>query len=57
LAYSWIVAWWGFLWAEKRMRALSLFPRVIHTMGLLSAMRCFKKSMRVGAWNWKNREK
>ena len=57
MAYSWVVSWWGFLWAENKLKALRLFPRVAHAMGLNKALHCFKKAMKVGAWDWKNREK
>lgn len=57
LAYSWTVAWWGFLWTENKMKALELIPYIINVMGLNKALHCFNKAMKVGGWDWKNREK
>ncbi len=57
MAYSWTTSWWGFLWAENKLKALFLFPQVVSTMGFINALRCFKKAMKRGAWNWVEREK
>lgn len=57
LAFSWAVAWWGFLWAESKFKAIGLLPHVSNTMGFNKALRCLKKATKVGVWNWKNREK
>ena len=56
-AYSWIVSWWGFLWAENKLKALEMFPCVAKAMGVNKALHCFKKATKVGSWDWKNREK
>lgn len=55
-AFSWTVSWWGFLWAEKKVKALSLLPKVAHAMGWNKALQCLKKATKVGAWNWQERE-
>lgn len=57
MAYSWTASWWGRLRAENKIVALSLLPKVANTMGLMKALHCYKKAMKVKRWNWKNREK
>lgn len=57
LAYSWTASWWGRLRAENRFVAISLLPQVASVMGLMKSLHCYKKAMKVGRWNWKNREK
>lgn len=57
LAYSWTTSWWGFLWAENKLKALELLPRVANAMGWNKALHCFRKAMKKGAWNWNEREK
>lgn len=57
MASLWTSAWWGFLWAENKWRALMATPRIFGAMGFISALRCLKKGLKVGAWDWKNREK
>lgn len=57
LAYSWTASWWGFLWAENKLKALTLFPKVSNAMGLSKTLRCFKKATKIGSWEWENREK
>ena len=56
MAYSWAVSWWGFLWAENKLKALRLLPKVSKAMGWNKALHCLKKAAKVGVWNWKNRE-
>lgn len=57
LVYSWITSWWGRLWAENHVRTILLFPAVIKTLGLIPALRCYKKALKVGRWDWTNRER
>lgn len=54
LAVGWVSAWWGFLWAENVLVALSLVPNIYWTMGIGTATRCLKKGIKQGAWNWRN---
>ncbi len=53
LAIKWTISWWGFLWAENRIRAMSLVPRIYQTMGIKTATRSLKKGIKRGAWNWR----
>ena len=55
LAVGWVTAWWGFLWAEKKVAALTLVPKIYYTMGVRKATRCLKKGIKQGAWNWRNK--
>ena len=57
IAYQWTASWWGRLWAENKFRALCLMPRVARTMGAKKMLHCFKKAMKVGRWDWENRER
>ena len=57
IAYGWTASWWGRLWAENKFRALCLMPRVARTMGAKKMLHCFKKAMKVGRWDWENRER
>lgn len=54
LAAGWISVWWGFLWAENQVAALSLVPRIFWVLGIEKASRCLKKGLKQGDWNWKN---
>jgi glycosyltransferase involved in cell wall biosynthesis len=53
LAAGWISAWWGFLWSENRIAALSLVPQILVTLGIKDATPCLKKGFKQGAWDWR----
>ena len=57
IAYHWAASWWGRLWAENKFRALCLMPRVARSMGPVNMLHCFKKALKVGKWDWENRER
>ena len=57
IAYHWTASWWGRLWAENKFRALCLMPRVAKSMGPVKMLHCFKKALKVGKWDWENRER
>lgn len=54
MAILWLSSWWGFLWAENKLAAISLFPYVFSKLKLVDALRAIKKGLKVGAWNWQN---
>jgi len=54
MAILWLSSWWGFLWAENKFAAISLFPYILRKLKFLDAVRAIKKGLKVGAWNWQN---
>ena len=57
IAYDWTASWWGRLWTENKFRALTKMPEVARSMGFKKMLYCFKKAMKVGKWDWENRER
>jgi glycosyltransferase involved in cell wall biosynthesis len=53
MAVSWLSSWWGFLWAENKIAALSLFPYIFKKMKTIDGIRALKKGVKTGAWNWR----
>lgn len=56
LAAGWISVWWGFLWAENRIAALSLVPKISWTIGIKNTTRCLKNGLKQGNWDWRKKE-
>jgi glycosyltransferase involved in cell wall biosynthesis len=54
MAINWLSSWWGFLWAENKIAAISLFPYIFGKMKVIDGMRAIKKGFKKGAWNWRN---
>ncbi len=53
IAIRWLSSWWGFLWAENKIAAISLFPYIFTKMKTIDGIRAIKKGFKTGAWNWR----
>jgi glycosyltransferase involved in cell wall biosynthesis len=52
LAVSWLISWWGFLWADHKFRALCFIPRIVLQLRLRDAVRVLRKGIKRGSWKW-----
>jgi len=53
LAVGWLTSWWGFLWAENIVLALSLTPKILTKLRSKDALHVIKKGIKIGSWDWR----
>jgi len=53
LAVGWLISWWGFLWAENIVLAMSLTPKILTKLRSKDALHVIKKGIKTGSWNWR----
>ncbi|MBN2485922.1 MAG: glycosyltransferase family 2 protein [Bacteroidales bacterium] len=53
LAVAWLISWWGFLWAENKLAASWLIPRIVATLRIKDAAKAIRKGIKRGRWDWR----
>jgi hypothetical protein len=54
IAWRWMISWWGFLWAQNKIAAISLIPYILKKMKVKDGLRAIKKGVKIGVWNWRD---
>ncbi len=54
MAVKWLSSWWGFLWAENKLAAISLIPYIMNKLKIKDGIISIKKGLKRGAWNWQD---
>jgi len=53
LAVGWLISWWGFLWAENIILAMSLIPKIFIKLKIKETARVIRKGIKKGSWDWR----